>query len=70
MTGAEFHEANNKFKYMSGKLREEDKGQIRHKKAFEKGDVQKLYSHVMLIYRQGTIKLKKYETLRFRSGNG
>ena len=52
MAGSEFHEANNTFKYMSGKLRQEDKGQIRHKKAFEKGDVQQLYSDVILIYRQ------------------
>jgi hypothetical protein len=39
--------------YMCRKIRKDGKGQIRHKKAVEKGDVQKLYSNVILIYRQG-----------------
>jgi hypothetical protein len=38
---------------MCRKIRNDGKGQIRHKKAVEKGDVHKLYSDVILIYRQG-----------------
>ena len=81
MTGAEFHDANNIFESMYRKLRKEGKGQIRHNKAVKKGDVQTLYIDVILICRRATKqrdalflskgagKLKKYETVRFRSGN-
>ncbi|XP_071138463.1 uncharacterized protein KIAA1958-like [Mytilus edulis] len=45
ITDTAFTTANNIFKAMCKKLRKEGKGQIKHKKSVDKGDIKKLYEH-------------------------